>query len=174
METGPRVGGEKAASQSFSEREIQERERLEPQTLQGSLLTTLGPAEAQVGFLGQREGGRTRGGQVLGEGFRRDLGTCVGEPPSFQVKGKSFARSSLARSTQCLTQGLGRWSLDAWLCSPMGGGKEGLAFVPRRGADLGIHKAHLCASQGFEAAGKELVALWHKPRTVAPLPLPAV
>lgn len=135
METGPRVGGEKAASQSFSEREIQGRERLEPRALQGGLLTTLGPTEAQVGFLGQREGGGTRGGPVLGGGFGRGLGTCAGEPPSFQVKGNALPGAPLPgqHSTQNKDWADGLWTLGGRSVAQWEEGKRAWHLFPEEG-----------------------------------------
>lgn len=82
MEMGPRVDSEKAVFQSSSDSE----ERLKPQALQGSLLTTLVPTWPRwvpggAGFLGQKEGGGARGGQVLGGGSgRADLWTRAPAP----------------------------------------------------------------------------------------------
>ena len=147
---------------------ILERKRLEPPTFRGSLAYYPSAKEAQVGALGvsrtngwRRSQGRPDLGRRLWKGWSGEPGR---EEPvhDFRSKGKAFTEVPLPGQHGALHK---HWAhgLRGLALQPKGMRKGGPGICPQRRGRPGISKAHLCPSQGWEVAGREMFFLQEDP-----------
>lgn len=169
METAPGLVARRLSPKALW---IQERERLKHQVLQGSLPDRSSASEAQVGALGVSWNKRREEEPEEAEDWKEALEGLIWGPEQGSLfklpgQGETPCQGPLVRPAPCPVSKTGQMdSVAEWEEG------KGLAFVPGGGTDRGIHKAHLCTSQGSEAAAKEVADLQHEPQTVAPLCLP--